>query len=783
MSSNLTSNYLQFKFAMRNGSKQRIYVFDEFRLDADKLMLYRRGEPVTLPPKVVRTLVVLVEERGSILSKEELIGQVWDEAIVEESNLSQNLYLLRKTLGARPDGTPYIETLRRRGYRFNGEVVIEPEAPEELERPSALDAKPAVSRFTYERRGNVVALVDRRDPRAEPGLSVQVQPEPQSHLQTPPAKTRSLLWILALLLPTSAIGLAVWLNSGWAVRSATENLASVEIVTLTNGDDVTDATMSRDGKYFVYHESDGDSTRMIVRQTGQPTKLEILPKARRSIGGKTLSPDGQSIFDYAKEAGEPDGSIYRVPTLGGVPVRIVGNAGGHPSLSPDGKSMVFFRGDPEARRTSIVIADSSGTRERPVLEGRDDFLLGGYPSWSPDGKLIAYGGTDLTRDGPGTCTVYALEVESGESRVLSSDKWGACFRMEWRRDGPGLVMVGTNLRDGESTRRDQVYMISTATGESQRLSLDPYRKQYLSLAVTDDNDVFYVPFNRASQIWVMDATGSAKSASAITTGSSDGKTGLVSLPDGRIAFAGRTGENVEGWTVKADGSDRRQIISSPLAFEEMRATPDGKYFFFSAKTEGRNHLYRVDADGANLKQITFGDSIEIDSSVSPDGKWIVFGSASRPTYTRYALMRVSIEGGTPTKISDLQCPTPNYSPSGKLVTCTPDSGTVQVISVEDGAVLQTFATVKTAMLNVGAKWSPDEGSIVYIASQKGATNLWVQPLDGRPGRQLTDFPNGDIYNFTYSQDGSNLYLARGLQIRDAVLIKGLPALQRSASRP
>jgi Tol biopolymer transport system component len=355
--------------------------------------------------------------------------------------------------------------------------------------------------------------------------------------------------------------------------------------------------------------------------------------------------------------------------------------------------------------------------------------------------------------------------------------------MEWRRDGQVLVMVGTKHGDGESTRRDQVYMISTATGESQRLSLDPYRKQYLSLAVTDDNEVFCVPFNRASQIWVMDPGGSAKTASAITTGSSDGKTGLVPLPDGRIAFAGRTGENVEGWIVKADGSDRRQIISSPLAFEEMRGTPDGKYFFFSAKTGGRNHLYRVDADGANLKQITFGDSIEIDSSVSPDGKWIVFGSASRPTYTRYALMRVSIEGGTPTKISDLQCPTPNYSPSGKFVTCTPDSGTVQVISVEDGSVIRTFATVKTAILNVGAKWAPDERSIVYIASQKGTTNLWIQPLDGQPGRQLTDFPNGDIYNFAYSPDGSKLFLARGLQIRDAVLIKGLPALLRSASRP
>jgi hypothetical protein len=48
----------------------------------------------------------------------------------------------------------------------------------------------------------------------------------------------------------------------------------------------------------------------------------------------------------------------------------------------------------------------------------------------------------------------------------------------------------------------------------------------------------------------------------------------------------------------------------------------------------------------------------------------------------------------------------------------------------------------------------------------------VQPLDGGPPRQLTDFPNGDVYNFAYSPDGSKLYLARGFQIRDAILISG-----------
>ena len=77
------------------------------------------------------------------------------------------------------------------------------------------------------------------------------------------------------------------------------------------------------------------------------------------------------------------------------------------------------------------------------------------------------------------------------------------------------------------------------------------------------------------------------------------------------------------------------------------------------------------------------------------------------------------------------------------------------------------------MLNIGARFTPDEKSLVYLVQRRATTNLWVQPLDGKPAHPLTDFSQGDTYNFAYSPDGSKLYLARGFQIRDAVLINGL----------
>ncbi|MEP7077365.1 MAG: transcriptional regulator, partial [Acidobacteriota bacterium] len=99
-----------------------IYAFEDFSLDAEFLMLSRSAEEISLTPKVVETLLALVERHGEIVSKDELMDRVWENAFVEESNLVQNIYVLRKALGETGDGRPMIETLRRRGYRFNGEV-------------------------------------------------------------------------------------------------------------------------------------------------------------------------------------------------------------------------------------------------------------------------------------------------------------------------------------------------------------------------------------------------------------------------------------------------------------------------------------------------------------------------------------------------------------------------------------------------------------------------------------------------------------------------------------
>jgi TolB-like protein/DNA-binding winged helix-turn-helix (wHTH) protein len=99
-----------------------IFEFGSFRLNPAERLLLRDQASVHLPPKAFDALLVLVENRGHLLEKDELLRRVWPDTFVEESNLAQHISLLRKALQDGEDGPRYIETVPRRGYRFIAEV-------------------------------------------------------------------------------------------------------------------------------------------------------------------------------------------------------------------------------------------------------------------------------------------------------------------------------------------------------------------------------------------------------------------------------------------------------------------------------------------------------------------------------------------------------------------------------------------------------------------------------------------------------------------------------------
>jgi DNA-binding winged helix-turn-helix (wHTH) protein/Tfp pilus assembly protein PilF len=109
---------------------RHFYEFGPFRLDLEQKLLTYEGETVPLAPKVFETLVLLIENKGRVVKKDEMIKTLWPDRYVEESNLTQNIFMLRKIFGEAPGKHQYIETIPKRGYRFTGQVT---EIQEEIE--------------------------------------------------------------------------------------------------------------------------------------------------------------------------------------------------------------------------------------------------------------------------------------------------------------------------------------------------------------------------------------------------------------------------------------------------------------------------------------------------------------------------------------------------------------------------------------------------------------------------------------------------------------------------
>jgi len=123
---------------MLNDSAKDFYEFDSFQVDARRRLLFQEGRPVRVTPKAFDILLGLVRSGGRVISKHELMSSIWPNCFVEEGNLAQNIFLLRRVLGERKNEHKYIITIPGVGYRFA------PYVRESAARPNLRNAGPGV---------------------------------------------------------------------------------------------------------------------------------------------------------------------------------------------------------------------------------------------------------------------------------------------------------------------------------------------------------------------------------------------------------------------------------------------------------------------------------------------------------------------------------------------------------------------------------------------------------------------------------------------------------------
>jgi len=103
-----------------------IFEFADFRVEAQTRRLLHKGDPVPLTPKVFDTLLYLIENRGKVVEKDDLMQAVWPDTVVEENNLNQNISTLRRVLGESRGENRFIATIPGKGYRFIATVELAP---------------------------------------------------------------------------------------------------------------------------------------------------------------------------------------------------------------------------------------------------------------------------------------------------------------------------------------------------------------------------------------------------------------------------------------------------------------------------------------------------------------------------------------------------------------------------------------------------------------------------------------------------------------------------------
>ncbi len=734
---------------------RKIYKFGEFQLDAKNRQLNRENNILTLSPKALDLLLILVENSGRLISKDELFERVWQEQIVEESNLTVHISQIRKTLGESKQNPRFIETVSGYGYRFLGEVSNFDESEFVLETET-------FSRITIESENT-----EGSDMPVNAGSSNfdNARTVSRSEVSEVPGSKGFLLKFSAAgaVVVVLLAGLFYWNFYSGKIKHSFER---VKLSRLTNNGRVSLASFSQDGKFVAYVLSEPVGNSLWVRQTGIANDKQVLPPTKSEFWGLTFTPDGNQIYYNLFSGDKTDIDLYKIPALGGVPQKIPDIIAYSVSFSPDGKKIAFIQSDSASNRNHLVIADADGRNARIVSSKPqpNTFIFhGDFTAWSPDGETIACL-INLHEPEFNYGSIIGVNVSDGSEKSLSNIKWHDVASFEWIKDGSGLLVSGSK----SSSERNQIWFVSSGSGEARIVVNDLH--DYYAIHTTENGDSFVaLQTTSLRSISVGGKINEDFSPREIVA-----ETGVLNplawKADSGIIYRSNADGKSNLWIMDELGANRRQITADAgVTTRGMCATPDGKYIVFVSWRGGKANLWRVNSDGDNLTQLTNGDA-DAYPSCSPDGQTVVYqhGIISQPY-----LMKVSMRGGEPERLTEFQAKWSAVSSDGKFASffqMADAKWQIGIISIEGGEIIKKF-NVPPELKESKTLWSPDDRFLYFIGASGNVGNLWKLSLeDGKP-EQVTNFNSQYLDDFGFSPDGEKLIVAQSRELSDVVLFE------------
>lgn len=705
---------------MSHGQRDHIIKFGPYRLETRRRRLYRGEDQVRLTPKTYEILLLLVERTGELVEKDQIIERIWPDHIVEESNLSQQVYRLRRILGDSPKSQEYILTVPGRGYIFNHEVEFKPvgagagaaEAEETASAPSGLGQTDAGE--------NGRQPGDAQSESRPSGQGRAGALRSYSSIARPPAIVLMLVAI-TLFLAATLLGV-LWFRS---TASADLVVPRIESLVTLPGEEGHPA-FSPDGRYVAF-TSEGqtrDNQDIYVRMVDEDVMWQVTSHPDKDTQA-TWSPDGTQIA-FLRNTGR-SGDPYKliiVPVRGG-DEREVGRVRGGLSWSPDGKYLAVSYNEGAGAATSLCLF-SPESGERRILTTTPADVYDTNQHYSPDGKRIAF----VRWKNNSASDLYVYTLEGGElKRLTYDDKLITDF--EWAPGSDQIYFV--------SNRRDNslLWRVDLAGGQPVLEPGAPVDLHSITVSPDGRHLAFTQPLTD-TLIEVFRGTGKGAKDSrpicAINSSRADDTPRFS--PDGsRIAFVStRTGLD-EIWIANADCSSAQQLTRfNQNSVGSPRWSPDGKMLAFDRDIDGSTEIFTIGINGTDLRQLTNEKAAENMPAWSPDGRWIYFGS-DQSSVSR--IHRVPVSGGVAEQVT--QSPGREAIPSADgrslYYTNADQLWRKDLLTGVEGPVpgLEKVA--------VGRYWDIAGGTLYYVSQQSTEEPVvWTLDIESRRVDQLFELP-------------------------------------------
>jgi len=730
---------------MDGSAIKSVVYFGEFSLDPVMRKLSKNGEEIVLNPKTIDLLIFLIERRGEVLTKDELLDGVWGEKFVEENNLMVNISLLRKALDEKKGKYEYILTKPGVGYEFVAEIRNSQSLESDNEIDEISSGLPSVEKAV--------------DPEAPISSSWFLKPA----------------LVFSLILVLLFAGFLFWKYSTGLSGSDIHKsgVGEIKFTRLTSNGKVTNATLTPDGKYLVFSQAEPDGESLRLRQIFTGSETEILPSKPVKFNGLAVSPDGSNIYCTVFTENKIESPLWRLPLLGGaieeIPEIITNGA---VSISPDGKQLVFTESNSSAKKTYLSVANADGSNKRILVKAKNDERL--FPifraspvSWSPDGKKIATSVKVKSDDGRRSSQVIIVDPEDGSEKTIPNTNWSGLNHLAWI-DNDNIAVVA----DSENNGVKRVWKVASETGESRPLTNNVADYEWITVS---DGKLATVQRSVTSKLVIAEIDENIQKTNATEIYSHSGHIGSVSWQgEKELLFSSRASGKNEIWRIGFDGSNPTQLTNGANVGIGVDTSSDKKTIFFSRFENGKHSLWKSDGDGKNLSPLTTWDEdIWVESDAK--GKTLVFQRGVGDKLL--TIWKHDIEENKSYQLGEEFASNPTISPDGKRVAYyfmdneADKKWKIGLRSTENAAFLGKIS-LSVPVVDRRMRWHPGGEYLSQVYNTGEEFNLFLFATDGGESKKIERIGKGTVQSFNWSEDGSKIAFSKITKTLDVLLLEG-----------